>query len=76
MMIAYRAEHCKCTKVLQWIQINLLEFIRNVLLLCLQVDDGKRSDFGLVCWLSRFADPGFVLMSPDSISLCVVELLF
>ena len=73
--IAFRMEHCKCTKLFQWIHINFLEFIRTVLLHRLQVDDRKRSDFGLVCWLSRLAGPGFVSMSPDSISLCVEELL-
>ena len=73
--IAFRMEHCKCTKLFQWIHINFLEFIRTVLLHRSQVDDRKRSDFGFVCWLSRLAGPGFVSMSPDSISLCVEELL-
>ena len=73
--IAFRMEHCKCTKLLQWIHINFLEFIRTALLHRSQVDDRKRSDFGLVCWLSWLAGPGFVSMSPDSIGLCVAELL-
>ena len=72
--IAITVEHCKCTKLLQSIYINFLEFIRTVLLHSLQVYNGKRSNFGLVCWLSH-AGPGFVPMSPDSISLCVAELL-
>ena len=72
--VAFRVEHCKFTMLLQWIHINFLEFIRTVLLHMWKVDDRKRSDFGLVCWLSRLASPGFVSSSPDSISLCAAEL--
>ena len=49
---SFRVEHCKCTKLLQWIHINFLEFTCTVLLHSSQVDNGKRSDFGLVCWSS------------------------
>ena len=49
--------------------------IHTVLLHSSQVDDGKRSYFGLVCWLSQSVGPGFVSLSLDSISLCVAELL-
>ena len=73
--IAFRVEHCKCNKHLQGIHINFLEFIRTVLLHSSQVDYGKKSDFGLVCWLSRLAGPAFVSMFPDSINLFVAELL-
>ena len=52
-----------------------MEFIRTVLLHSSQLDDGERSDFGLVCWLSQLAGPGFVSMSLDSISMCAEELL-
>ena len=62
--IAFRVEHCKCTKLLRWIHINFFEFIRTVLLHRSQVDDCKRSDFGLVCWLSRLAGPGFCFNVP------------
>ena len=54
---------------------QLLGVICTVLLHSSQVDDGKRSDFGLVCWLSRLAGPGCVSIFPDSINLCVAELL-
>ena len=72
--IHFRVENCKCTKPLQWIiHITLLEFIRTILLHSSQVDDGKGSDFGLVFWLSRFASPGLVSMSPDSRAVVVIE---
>ena len=73
--IAFRVEHGKCTKLLQWIHISLLEFIRTVLFHSSEIDDGKRSYFGFVYSLSQFANPGFASMSQDSISLCVAKLL-
>ena len=44
-----------------------------VLLHSLQL--GKWSDFGLVCCSSWFSGLGFVLVTPESISQCVAELL-
>ena len=73
--IAFGVEHCKCTKLLQWIRINLLEFIGTVLLRSWQVDNRKPSDFGLVYWLSQFTCPRIVSMSLDSTSLCFAEML-
>ena len=55
--------------------INLLEFIRTVLLHSWQVDDGKRSDFGLDWLLLGITGPGFVSVSPGNIGLCVAKLL-